>query len=184
MTKALLVLLAILADTGTRRTNLLDSRWEKIHGPKFGDPSGVEVGPAITWFRRAGEESGAAGVYQTLQRQTRGRFVLDLEVRVDEQSLGGSCWSFDADGVAGDYPVKVQVDYLDAQERPKVWLHRFLADCDPQSLTNCTRVSPATWTRVRLDIDLRGQGSITRVSLYGTGPSFRGSARNVRLLRR
>jgi len=181
--KTAAVVLAALAllDTGGRSRNLIGAKWDKFHASNIPDAWDVAIGDGITWRREAGADGGSAGVIQALRKDVNGKLLLEMEVRVDAHSLGGSGWWSDTHGLTGEYPAKVELLYLDAKEKQRVWAHGFLTADNPQKLRNYTKVPAGEWTKVRLEIDLGGAATLKRVRFYGEGWSFQGGVRKVRL---
>jgi len=117
MIKALLALFGILCLSPGNDPNLLGNDWAKFHQSNIRDQWNVKVGDEISWSRKAGADSGSAGVYQRIGVLAPGKLLLKMEVRIDSHSLPGSGWWGDKRGGTGEYPAKIRLDYLDERER-------------------------------------------------------------------
>jgi hypothetical protein len=184
MIKALLALSGLLFLSPGNDPNLLGNDWSKFHQTNIRDQWNVKVGDEISWSRKAGADSGSAGVYQRIGVLAPGKLLLKMEVRIDSHSLPGSGWWGDKRGGTGEYPAKIRLDYLDERERKAFWTHGFLTRKNPNRLKNYTRIKKGEWTKVELELDLGDTVTLVKIRFFGCGWSFKGAVRNLELVRR
>jgi hypothetical protein len=131
--------------------------WTVIHGSNISDSWNVTVEGAdghARWYRIAGADGGHVGVRQAMDVDVSGSssLVLRARVKVVRHDLGSSGWWSDAYGGSGEYPVKLQIRYRDANDAGHVWTHGFLAGSNSCFLENYSEAPSGTWVDFEVDL--------------------------------
>jgi len=156
----------------------------------------------VRFHRTGGSGSGGeASISRTLKDEVHdcSHLILGGRIRVKSHSLPNSGWHSQAHGGPGEYPVHVQIEWLDEEESRRRWSHGFLSRHDGSTrLVNFTKVAPSEWTSFAFDLlaaetrasrDPERPGLavpapmlLTTLRLMGNGWDFAGEVDEVQLV--
>ncbi|MDQ3548106.1 MAG: hypothetical protein M3439_04725 [Chloroflexota bacterium] len=140
----------------------------------------------VVEFARAGtgDDVASVGIRQRIGKTLRVHtsLLLSFEARImSQQPLGGG-------EELREFPLIVQIEYIDVDEREQTWSHGYYAIDDPESSRHIpvdrgARINYDRWQRIIFD--LRGLSplpkQITSIVVYASGESYQTRVANVSL---